>query len=858
MRHTPGDGPFVGRERLGAALEAEVVRVAADGGRIVLLRGEAGAGKTRLVHEVLGTGTHVHVGACDDLVVPQALGPVWDVARTVPELAAALGTGERRAVFDAVWSLLRDDGPVILVLEDLHWADEATLDLVLHVGRRIATTTGLLVLTYRDGDVDLDHPLRRVTGALPADRLTRLRVGPLDEDAVARLTEGSRWHASEVLRLTGGNALFVREVLASAPGTGVPASVRDAVVARGAGLGPGARRLVDLVSLSPEPLGLATLDEVTGIATGPALDEAERAGLLRVTGDRVGFHHEIARRGWEESLPTAAQAQLSRTLLRRAAEDDAAALAAHHARRLGDVDAVLAWAPRAARAAAAVRSHREAARHYGALRPHLALLSSTERARVLREHAEAEFYATGEDVPDLLDAAVAAARDLADAERLGEVLTFVVRPYEIHGRGAAAAAAAEEAVALLDGDTSRPGAARALAMTAWLHMMNDRWEEALTVARVAVGQARAEGDRLALVHARNSLGVALGLGGDATGLQVLEEVAEQAERWGLDVEHARALTNLADLQLGLQRFSAAADTAARGTAVALRQEVGNQESFTRSLRAEALLWSGAWDEALAETDDLVESNPFAEGHVGWIRGTVLTRRGHPGADGLLRRAWARALEVDEPQNIVPAAAALAEHLWTTGATDEDLVAALVAARQTAPPGRWRTGWLHHWLWRLGAAPPDPSAAPPFGALMAGDVEESVAGATRVGRPFDVALALVAGDPGQRRLAVDGLEDLGATATVDRLRADLRRAGVTVPRGRDRRTRAHPARLTPRQQEVLVLLDRGLTNAEVADELFLSPKTVEHHVAGLLGRLDATDRTTAVRHARDLGLLPHPG
>jgi len=76
----------------------------------------------------------------------------------------------------------------------------------------------------------------------------------------------------------------------------------------------------------------------------------------------------------------------------------------------------------------------------------------------------------------------------------------------------------------------------------------------------------------------------------------------------------------------------------------------------------------------------------------------------------------------------------------------------------------------------------------------------------------------------------------------------------VPRGRDRRTRAHPARLTPRQHEVLVLLERGLTNAQIGDELFLSPKTVEHHVGALLARLDAADRAEAVRRAREIGLL----
>jgi DNA-binding CsgD family transcriptional regulator len=851
VRPAEGGSPFVGRERLRDELAAEVERASAGGGRIVLLRGEAGAGKTRLVREVFADRDHVYVGACDDLLVPQALGPLWDVARGDPSLAAALDAGERRAVFDAVRTLLAGEGTAVLVLEDLHWADEATLDLVLHLGRRIAATSGLLVLTYRDGEVDLDHPLRRVTGALPADRLTRLRVPPLAEDDVARLAEGSGWDPAEVLRLTGGNALFVREVLATTPGSGVPASVRDAVVARGSGLGPAARRIVDLVSLAPEPLDLSVLDEVADGAE--ALDEAGRAGLLRVEDGRAGFHHEIARQGWQASLPTTTRARLSRTLLRRAEVEGDAALAAHHARGAGDVDALLRWAPQAAEAASAVRSHREAAGHYRAVRPHLHRLPPSERARVLRGHAEAEFYSTGDDVVEVLDAAVAAAREAGDTEALGEVLTFVVRPYEIHGRGAAAAAAAEEAVAVL-GDPPRTGEARALAMTAWLHMMHDRPEEALVAGRAAVERAEAESDRLALVHARNSVGAALGLAGDDTGVRMLEDVAERADAWGLDVEHARALTNLADVQLLLQRFAAAADTAARGTAVAVRHEVGNQEYFTRALRAEALLWSGDWDEVLAETDDLVSSNPFAEAHAGWVRATVLTRRGLPGADALVRGAWARALEIAEPQIVVPAAAALAEHVWTTGAADEALVAALGDLRGGLRPGRWRVAWLDHWLWRLGVRAPDPEAVAPFGALMTGEASAAASGFERAGRPFEVALALAAGDADERRRAVDRLDDLGAGATVDRLRADLRRRGVVVPRGRDRRTRAHPARLTPRQHEVLVLVERGLTNAQIGDELFLSPKTVEHHVGALLARLDAADRAEAVRRAREIGLL----
>ncbi len=845
--------PFVGRDDLRRALAGERERAASEGGRIVLLRGEAGAGKTRLVHEALGDDPHFRMGACDDLLVPQALGPVWDLARTEPALSAALRSGDRAEVFDATRSLLAAE-PAVVVLEDLHWADEATLDLVLHLGRRITATSSLLVLTYRDGDVDVDHPLRRVVGALPADHVTRLRVPPLREDDVSRLAEGTGWDPVEVLHLTGGNALFVREVVDTAVGGGVPGSVRDAVVARGARLTPDARRLVDLVSLSPEPLARTTLEDELGAGTGAALDSAHRAGLLRAVDGLVRFHHEIARRGWESSLGSGARADLSRVLLNHAASDRDATLAAHHAERLGDVDALLRWAPTAARAAAAVRSHREAAGHFRAVWPHLDRLGVRERATVLREHAEAEFLAMGERVVDVLDAAVAAARDLGDDVVLGEVLTFVVRPYEIHGLGSAASAASDEAVALLDVRPPRPGAARALGMTAWLHMMNDRHREALATAVAATARAEAEGDRLALVHARNSVGTALGIAGDDEGLKVLRDVAQQAEQWGLHVEHARALTNLADLQISAERFDAAADTAARGTSVSIRHEIANQESFTRALRAEALLWAGAWDAVITETDDLVSSNPFAEAHAAWLRGTVLTRRGHPGAGDLLRHGWARAVEIGEPQNIVPAAAAVAEHLWTTGRHEDDVVPELVRARALGRPGHWRLGWLDHWLWRLGARPAAPEAPGGFGALMAGDVTRAVEHLARSRRPFEVALARAAGDAEQRRLGIDALEDLGAVATVDRVRAELRKAGVALPRGRDRRTRSHPARLTPRQHEVLVLLDGGLTNAEIADELFLSPKTVEHHVAGLLARLEAADRVTAVARARGLGLL----
>jgi predicted ATPase len=141
-----------------------LVDAKASGGKVVLLRGEAGIGKSALVREFVGghaDEAHIYFGSCDDLLTPQPLGPFWDMAREQPSLAEPLENGDRPGVLAAVLDLLSSSlRPSIVVIEDTHWADEATLDAIRYLGRRIATTKGLLLLTYRDGEVDYDHPLR--------------------------------------------------------------------------------------------------------------------------------------------------------------------------------------------------------------------------------------------------------------------------------------------------------------------------------------------------------------------------------------------------------------------------------------------------------------------------------------------------------------------------------------------------------------------------------------------------------------------------------------------------------------------------------------------------------------------------
>src|SRR5680860_399872 len=181
------------REAELAELARLVGETATAGGRVVLVRGEAGIGKSTLINRFLSDWrerANTLWGFCDDLLTPQPLGPIWDIARLESSLVQPLSDGDRRAVMEALLDLLsRTLRPTVVVLEDTQWADEATLDLIRFLGRRIARANGLLILTYRDVEVDADHPLRRVIGELPPQNLVRMSLNRLSAEAVTSMLE---------------------------------------------------------------------------------------------------------------------------------------------------------------------------------------------------------------------------------------------------------------------------------------------------------------------------------------------------------------------------------------------------------------------------------------------------------------------------------------------------------------------------------------------------------------------------------------------------------------------------------------------------------------------------------------------
>ena len=284
-----------------AALARVMEAVRASGsGALCLIGGEAGVGKTALVRRFCNqqSATRVLWGACDPLFTPQPLGPLMDIASAVGGDLLRLGGSRARPyeVTSALLSELRAGAPAIVVLEDLQWADEATLDVLRLLSGRVESASALVIATYRDDELGRVHPLRFLLGEIPRhESVSRIKLQPLSAAAVAALADGAGVDARELYRRTAGNPFFVTEALASADAEQIPQTVRDAVLARAARLSPDARALLDAVAVVVQHAELWLLEAVSPQQLS-ALGECLSSGMLARQNGAVAFRHELARR----------------------------------------------------------------------------------------------------------------------------------------------------------------------------------------------------------------------------------------------------------------------------------------------------------------------------------------------------------------------------------------------------------------------------------------------------------------------------------------------------------------------------------------------------------------------------------
>jgi predicted nicotinamide N-methyase/ribosomal protein S18 acetylase RimI-like enzyme/tetratricopeptide (TPR) repeat protein len=469
-------------------------------------------------------------------------------ARSAPggPLAAALAPS---ADPDLVFAAVRDElasppSPAVLVVEDAHWADGATLDVLRYLGTRVQSLPAVLVMTYRDDGLGRDHPLRGVLGALGSTAATRLRLTRLTSAAVRKLAAATTVDPGELFRLTGGNPFFVTEVLAN-PTDIVPPTVVDAVLARVRTLSAAAQTALDRLAVVPAGAEVGLLRVLAG-DLGPVA-EAERAGVVEVHGDVVSFRHELARRAVAESLPASVQLELNadvlRALVARADCDSFRAL--HHAVQAGDDDAVITHGETAAREARRVGADLQAAACYAQV------LARGHRLPTARRAALGEAYSWALSNSNQLQAAVAAAATAAelwrqdgDDPRLVRALVTLSRHQWLTRRTAKARDSAERAIELARpfGDSYQK--ALATANLGGLLVINDQEQDGLPHLEAGLGIAERAGAASVAALCRNYLGSARLQLGDPGGCEDLLRSMAQATELGNHEYVMRAYYNL--------------------------------------------------------------------------------------------------------------------------------------------------------------------------------------------------------------------------------------------------------------------------------------------------------------------------
>lgn len=851
-----------------AEIDALARRAARGSGQVLLLRGEAGVGKSAVIRRFLdGSASRMKVvtGWCDPLSAPRPLGPLIDMLPQLPDaqsaaLRAVIAAGHSEAIYTRLLEAFSDGHRWACVIEDAHWADGATLDLVRFLARRVTSLPVLLIVSYRDDDIGPEHPLAVVLGDMSNHAVTRIALEPLSAEAVRLLAAGSGVNADRLHGLTGGNPFYVTEVLAAgvdgADGA-LPRSVTEAVWGRLARLSAAGRRAAEAVAVCgprADPQFLETMRP--GVAAG--LGECMRAGVLLAGTGSVRFRHELARRATLEQIPEYEQRETHRMALaalsRPPVDPDDLAPLAFHAEKAGDNQAIVSYGPAAAERAAALGAHSDAADLYALVLRHAGTAPDGQRVRWLERHAMSCYLSGSVDTAAQSWREAALLRHtLGDRLAEGDDLRWLSNSLLTLGHTAAASETAQTSLQVLQPLGASRQLGWALVNLAQLAAYRYREPMATEYASRANDVADLAGEQAVKLSARIYAALVTVLGTD-TGWAELESACHEAMGpLGIAELGALSTTIICWAATAHADLDRADRYVAESVAFCREHHLDLFEMLAAGAGTRIDVYRGDWARAATVAEDILTRPNLSPLHRIWpltSLALVQARRGERSVMPLLDEALAAA-EHDDLFRIGAVWAARAEAAWLAGddgkARAEAQKGMTIAHAHRDP---WLGGHLQRWLHLPGSAPTSTTAGPatPYYWEITGDWATAAEMWTRRGSPYDAAIAQLGGDIPAVEAALATFRQLGARAAADRARQRLSALRGRNTCGHRADTRAHPHGLTRREREILELLAVGHSDADIANTLFISQRTVNNHVHAILGKLGVHNRTQAAGFA----------
>ena len=854
-----------------ATLSAKFESIKYGEGHCIFLSGEAGMGKTSVIKSFcneIRDDCKIFQGSCDALFTPRPLAPLYDIAWQIrSDLFENSSEGADRSVlFTRIfYELGSQKGPTVVVFEDIHWADEATLDFIKFLARRISRIHCLFILTYRHDDVHFQHPMRNVLGNLAPDSFTRIQLTPLSRESVEKLAAERGYNGENVYAISGGNPFYVNEILASYS-PGVPDNIKDSVLSVYNKQQGNTKAIWEILSVIPTGLEIKFLEKIAPTYLN-ALEICLGANILTVKQDHIFFKHELYRRTIESALSPLVRVELNKKVLDLFLDNmdgkQPIERIIHHAKNANEHDLVVQYAPVAASQAAALGAHIEASKLYLTAIEYYEGKDQDLLIRFYESYAYECYLTIGMREAIIYQTkALNLLKEKRDIENIGNSMRFLSRLWWCEGNRKQAEYYGNQAIEVLRDQPSSRAKALAFSNMSQLKMLSDEFNDCIFWGEQAISMAKELADEEILSHALNNVGSVKAVfpATRQEGFDLMIQSLELALKNSYHEHVARAYTNLENTGFKVKDFEFAREMLEAGIHYSEARDLNSWTEYMLADKSKMFLQQGHWDEAYRMASELNKNEDQARilrFTAFMIVAIIKMRRGDRDIIPLLTEAKKQAFDAGELRRIIPALSASLEYEWITGTRqvgDEELKTTLDLISRMG--NIYDNSEFAFWLFKarkqrvpLGEFYPGYQADSKVSAQKAAALWE------KLGCPYEQALTLFEGTETDKRKAINIVHQLGATIVFEKMKMDMRNSGIKrIPRGIRESTRSNVAMLTEREVDVLKLLQEGMQNKEIASALFISAKTVDHHITSIFFKLDVNSRVKAVQKAGVLKIL----